>query len=156
MRYFVFLMMVLVSLWSVHSQAVDNQMSFRIRELAPNQYEYSSLWNPVTQEALLRVGLVVDQIDPVLVGRDISFSSARKAEFVAKDWPELGEDCKVVSDWHFDYSPGLPHYLMYMTLQGPGCERVAHLFDYLHVRLRFIGVSLLNFEPVDVAIEISR
>ncbi|KHD88956.1 MAG: hypothetical protein OM95_05670 [Bdellovibrio sp. ArHS] len=156
MRYFVFLMMLLVGLWSAQSQALDSKMSFRIRELAPNQYEYSSMWNPVTEEALLRVGLVIDQVDPVLEGKNISFSSARKAEFVAKDWPEIGENCKVISDWHFEYSPGLPHYLMYMTLQGPGCQRVARYFDYLQIRLRFLDVSLINFEPIDVAVEISR
>lgn len=157
MRYFVFLLMVLVSLWSAHSQATDyNFMSFRINSFGPHQYDYSFVWNPVTEEATLRVGLVVEKIDPFLQDKEISFSSAQKADYVALDFPEIAEGCKTVTHWQFEYRPGLPNYLMYVTLKGPACQKVAKVFDILQIRMRFMGVSLLQFEPIDVAIDISR
>ncbi|MBV2169279.1 MAG: hypothetical protein KUL82_11295 [Bdellovibrio sp.] len=156
MKYLVFILMVLVGLWSFSSHASYNSMSFKIRSLGPHQYEYSSVWNPVTEEATLRVGLVLDKIDPFLQDKPLSFATAHKAEFVALDLPEVGEDCEMISHWQFEYSPGLPHYLMYLTLKGSGCKKVSELFDVLQMRLRFTGVSLLQIEPIDVAVDISR
>nr|WP_295900122.1 hypothetical protein [uncultured Bdellovibrio sp.] len=156
MRYFVFVLMVLVSLWSAYSQAADNFMSFKINTLAPGKYDYSFVWNPVTQEATLRVGLVADKVDPFLQDKEISFTNAQKAEFEALDFPKVVQGCEAISHWQFEYQPGLPNYLMYMTLKGPNCEKVAQVFDILQVRMRFIGVSVVSFEPIDVAVDISR
>ncbi|WII70610.1 hypothetical protein QJS83_09085 [Bdellovibrio sp. 22V] len=156
MRYFVFLLLVLIGMWSIESYAADARMSFRIQELGNNQYDYSAIWNPVTEEVLLRVGLVVDKVDPLLQDKEISFQTAREAQFIALDLPEIGENCEQVSQWHFDYQPGLPDYLMFVTLKGAGCQKVGEMFDILQVRLRFMGVSLLHFEPIDVAVDISR
>lgn len=156
MKYFFFLVLVVVGMWSINSQAADSQMSFRINSFGPNQYDYSAVWNPVTQEATLRVGLVLDKAKSDLADKSISFSTARQVELVALDFPELSENCTAVDHWQFEYQPGLPNYLMFMTLKGAGCERVAKVFDILQVRLRFLGVSMIDFEPVDIAVEISR
>lgn len=153
MRYFILLVM---SFWSLQSLAAYQFMTFKLHELGPHQYEYSSVWNEVTQEATLRIGLVADKIDSAIADKPLSISSAQKAEFVALDVPEMAQDCNQVTHWQFEYTPGLPSYLMYVTLKGPGCGRFASAFDVLQIRFRFIGVPLSHIEPIDVAVDISR
>ncbi|GEM_PF-1981358 len=156
MRYFMFVIVILVSMWSVTGEAAYSSMSFRIQTFGPHQYDYSSVWNPLTQEATLRVGLVPEKIDAALADKTVSFSTASKTEYVALDLPEIGEECSAVTHWQFEYQPGLPSYLMFLTLKGAGCKQVADMFDILQMRLRFYGVSLPQSEPVDVIVDISR
>jgi hypothetical protein len=131
-------------------------MGFKIRSLAPHHYDYSSVWNEVTQEATLRLGLVAEDIDPALENQTISFASAQKVEFVALDVPEMAQDCSMVTNWQFEYTPGLQNYLMLVTLKGSGCKAFADAFDILQIRFRFYRVLMSTSEPIDVAVDISR
>lgn len=155
MRFIVFIIVGLVGLWSTSGQAAYKKMNFKIRELGPHQYDYSTVWNDMTQEAILRLGLVVEEIDPALKDESISFSTAKKVEFVSLDVPEMAYGCDLVTNWQFEYTPGLQSYLMLVTLKGAGCRRFSQVFDILQMRLRFLQVSLAT-EPIDVAVDISR
>ncbi|UXR65317.1 hypothetical protein EZJ49_03510 [Bdellovibrio bacteriovorus] len=159
MRYLMFVVMLLVALWSVEGYTLNSpqegQMSFRIQSLGARGYEYSSLWNPLTQVALLRIGLVLSKADVELINQSISFGTASEVLFESND-SQSNQSCQQVSQWHFEYEPGLPNYLMYVALKGPGCARVAKYFDNLQVKLRFRGISLPQFVPIDVSVNISR
>lgn len=156
MRILFLFLVNLLAFWSATTYAANAQMTFKIRSLGPHQYEYSSVWNDVTQEATLRIGLVADKIDPILADKSFSLSSAKEAEFAVMDVPEMIQDCEMVSHWQFEYVPGLPNYLMYATLKGPGCQKAAEVLDFLQIRFRFSGVLLSPTESIDVAVDVSR
>lgn len=159
MRYLMFVVMLLAVLWSAEgytaNPSTEGRMSFRIQSLGPQGYEYSSLWNPLTQVALLRIGLVLSQADAELINQSISFGTAAEVLFESND-VEARKSCHQVSQWHFEYEPGLPNYLMYVALKGPGCALVAKYFDKLQVQFLFRRISLPPFVPIDVSVHISR
>ena len=159
MRYLMFVVMLLAVLWSAEGYTMnppaEGQMHFRIQSLGQRGYEYSSLWNPLTQVALLRIGLVLSQADAELINQSISFGTATEVLFESND-PQASKACNQVNQWHFEYEPGLPNYLMYVALKGPGCAYVARSFDNLQVKFSFRGISLPPFVPIDVSIHISR
>ncbi|WP_347355995.1 hypothetical protein [Bdellovibrio sp.] len=159
MRYLMFVVMLLAVLWSAEGYTMtppsEGQMSFRIQSLGEQGYEYSSLWNPLTQVALLRIGLVLSTADAELINQSISFGTATEVLFESND-PQASKSCQQVSQWHFEYEPGLPNYLMYVALKGPGCAVVAKYFDNLQVQFKFRGISLPQFVPIDVSVHISR
>lgn len=158
MRYLVTLSILVSALWSVESMAVDLSMKFNVKTFGQSgSLEKSVVWNPETQEAMVRMGLVPAFIDQSLQDKVVSFSTAKTVEIVPLDNPELGQGCEVVSQWQFEYRPGLPDYLMYLTLKGPNCQRLAEVMELYHTRLRFVGLSATTqASSIDVAVEIGR
>lgn len=157
MRYLMFLLMGLSILWSIHGMALPvYKMSFQIQPYGSKGYECSSVWNPLTQEALIRVGLIFQRSDDLLLDKSISFGRAQVVEFLSRKVPEIADKCRVVSQWHFDFEPGLSTHLMYLALKGPGCEKVAKSFDVLQPQLQFKGIFLSPQLPVDVIVDIDR
>ncbi|UOF00006.1 hypothetical protein [Bdellovibrio reynosensis] len=163
MRYFVFVLTLLCALWSFESQAFAEPagndvktINLKIRPLSSGQYEYSYVWNDLTEEAHLRIGLVVESIDTVLKEKTISFASAKELTLTALDAPKWVEGCSKVHSWQFEYQPGLPNYLMHLNLKGRNCKWVAEVFDILQIRLEFRGVSVDDAVPFDVNANISR
>lgn len=150
------LILALIGFWCHTSQAAYGLMKFKIKELAPHQYDYSFVWNSVTQEASLRMGLVLEKADPELVGKEIRFSSAKNAGYVPMDVPEFWEGCETVAHWQFEYQPGVPEHLMFVTLRGPSCERMGQLFDILQIRMHFKEVAISSQEKSNINIDISR
>ena len=157
MRYLVMVTLILVNLWAMESLALDVPMRFEIKRLGQNRnsLEKSVVWNPTTQEAMVRMGLVPTYVDPILTEKIINFATARAVEVVPLAYPELGEGCTEVSQWQFEYRPGLPDYLMYITLKGPNCQRLAEHLEVYNTRFRFIGLAQ-DLDPIDVSIEIVR
>ena len=156
MKYTLLLLVAVVGFGSNASEAAYNFMSFKIRELAPNQYDYSFVWNPVTEEANLRLGLVLQTADSVLIDQELRFSLADGVTYTPTDVPELAEGCATVAHSQFDYQPGLPSYLMFVTLKGPNCERMAKMFDDLQIRMHFAGVAISSTEKSNLVVDISR
>lgn len=156
MRYLMFVVMILTVLWSAQGQAFDaSSMRFRIQPLGSTGYDYSATWNPLSETAMLRIGLVLYGADSFLVNKSISFATASAVDFETDDNIPRRGFCEVIQ-WQLEYEPGLPNYLMYVGLRGPACERVAKEFDILQVRFNFKGISLPHFVPIDVAVDISR
>lgn len=156
MKYTIMSLIAVVVFWANASEAAYSFMSFKIRELGPKQYDYSFVWNPVTEEANLRLGLVLVKADPVLVDQELRFSLAEGVSYTATDVPELLEGCETVVHSQFDYQPGLPSYLMFVTLKGSNCQRVAKLFDDLQIRMHFAGVAISATEKSNLVLDISR
>lgn len=157
MRYLVTITLVMVSFWALESLALDLPMRFEVKRLGQQRksLEKSVVWNPTTQEAMVRMGLVPTYVDPILTEKILNFATARTVEVVPLVDPELGEGCTEVSQWQFEYRPGLPDYLMYITLKGPNCQRLAEHLEVYNTRFRFIGLAT-EVDPVDVSIEIVR
>lgn len=163
MRYFVFVLTLLCALWSFESQASADPVSndiknikLKIRPMSSGQFEYSYVWNELTEEAVLRIGVVVENIDPSLKEKTISFATAKELTLTAIDAPKWVEGCSKVHSWQFEYQPGLPNYLMHLNLKGPQCKWVAEVFDILQIRLLFHGVSVDDALVFDVNADISR
>ncbi|WP_374034727.1 hypothetical protein ACES2I_02140 [Bdellovibrio bacteriovorus] len=159
MRYLMLVVMVLTILWSAYGQAMQtmeaSRMSFRIQPLGGKGYDYSAIWNPLSETAMLRIGLVLNAADAFLVNKSISFASASEVDFETNQGSTARGYC-LVDQWYLEYEPGLPNYLMYVGMKGPGCEEVAKKFDIMQVRFNFKGISLPQFVPIDVAVDISR
>ncbi len=156
MKYTLLLLVAVVGFWSNASEAAYNFMSFKIRELGPHQYDYSFVWNPVTEEANLRLGLVLDKADSGLADRELRFSLAEGVAYTPTDVPELAEGCETVVHSQFEYQPGLPSYLMFVTLKGANCQRMAKMFDDLQIRMHFTGVAISATEKSNLIVDISR
>ena len=156
MRYLVFLLAIAAMSWSMQCLAVDIPMKFAVKNLGPQSVEKSVSWNPTTQEAMVRIGLVPTSISPILADKTFSLSSAKQVQVIPLDYPEMAEGCSQVTQWAFEYQPGFPDYLMYITLKGPTCEKLGNYLEMYNTRFRFVGVSALNSDPVDVAVEVSR
>jgi hypothetical protein len=142
-------------LFSLNAHALDRVVRFKIRKLAPHIYDASYVWNPFTKEATIRMGLeAVD--NSVLIDRPLSLSSARDVKLIIVDGLEYMEGCELVTRWQMNLEPNLPDYLMYVTLQGSHCQRVAQNIEIFQTRWRFLGLSDTAFIPQDVSVEISR
>jgi len=155
MRLFLVFMTALSFLYSAQSLAADRVLKFKIRKLSANLYDTSYVWNPHTQEATIRMGLVQSE-DAVILDRPLAMSSAKSVKLVVLDALEYTEGCSTVKRWQLEYQPDLPDYLMYVTLKGPTCERLAKYIDIFHTRWRFLGLSDAVFMEQDVSVEISR
>ncbi|AHZ86069.1 hypothetical protein AB1A81_02095 [Bdellovibrio bacteriovorus] len=159
MRYLMLVVMVLTVLWSAYGQAMQtmeaSRMSFRIQPLGGKGYDYSAIWNPISETAMLRIGLVLNSADAFLVNKSISFATASAVDFETSEGISRRGHCEV-DQWYLEYEPGLPNYLMYVGMKGPGCADIAKEFDILQVRFNFKGISLPQFVPIDVAVDISR
>lgn len=156
MRYLVLLATVLTGLWSAQSRAEDLPMKFRVKTFGKkNNLEKSVIWNPTTQEAMIRMGVVPSYIDPFLEQNAVDFMSAQEVEVIPQGNPNLMVGCDKVSQWQFEYRSGLPDYLLFITLKGPNCLRLAENFELYNTRIRFLQASTQT-DPVDVSLEISR
>ncbi|HWU41868.1 MAG TPA: hypothetical protein VN132_00480 [Bdellovibrio sp.] len=156
MRYLVILAMSVAALWSIESFAADLDMEFVIKPFdSSGSLEKSVVWNPSTQEATVRLGLIPKSIDPILSDAVVNVSTAKSVEIFPVDFPEMSEGCDTVSQYQFEYRAGLPDYLMYLTLKGPNCQRLAENIELYNTRLRFLGVSTPT-NPIDLAVKISR
>ncbi len=157
MRYLMLIVMILAVLWSAHAHSAEIPgMRFRIQKLGESGYEYSSTWNSLTKTAHLRVGLVLQSANDFLNKKSISFSTAEKVEFFIDGDSQDHVNCQHISQWHLEYEPGLPNYLMFIALKGEGCEDVAQNFAERPVRFVFKRISLPHFVPFDVALDVSR
>lgn len=156
MKYLLVLFTFAIGLWSLDSMAVDLAMKFNLNKVGQtNDTEKSVTWNPNTQEAIVRMGLVPSFIDPSLSDKSVDFSTAHTVQVVPMDMPELAETCNQVTQWQFEYRPGLPNYLMYITLKGPDCQHLAEYLELYNTRFRFVQVSTQT-DAVDVAVQISQ
>lgn len=157
MRYLVLVLILLCGLWSFETYAEEpSYIKSKIRPISSGQFEYSFVWNDLTEEADIRIGLLVEKIDPLLADKTISFATAKEVSLSSMDAPKWVQSCSKVTNWQFEYHPGLPNYLMYLRLKGRQCKWVAEVFDILQIRLQFRGVSLDPAVPVDVNMDISR
>lgn len=145
-----------VFLFSSIGHALDKRMTFRLMSYGPNKYEISSSWNPQTQTALVRMGLIPVSVDSGLQDKVVPFSSAQSVTFTLLDMPEVSMECGQVSSWHFEYSPDLPNLLMYISLKGPGCQKLTQNLEIYLMRFRFAGLFLTPTESIDVSVEVSR
>lgn len=156
MRYLVVLGMILTGFWSLHSGAEDLPMKFRIKNFGlKDNVEKSVVWNPTTQEAMIRMAVVPSYIDPFFEKNDVNFMTATGVQMIPLDKPELTKGCDQVSQWQFEYHPGLPDYLLFITLKGPNCLAVATSLETYNTSFRFLKVAT-QADPVDVELEISR
>ena len=136
--------------------ATDLSMKFNINKVGQNNSNEKSItWNPNTQEAIVRMGLVPNFIDPALADKSVNFATAQAVQVIPVDMPELANSCNQVTQWQFEYHPGLPTYLMYITLKGPDCQRLAESLELYNTRFRFVQVST-QADPIDVAVQISQ
>ncbi|MDG0817087.1 hypothetical protein [Bdellovibrio svalbardensis] len=156
MRYLVILTILLVNMWSMESMAADLPMRFRVKTFGlQNNLEKSVIWNPTTQEAMIRMGVVPTYVDPFFEDNYVNFMAAEKVEVTPLDAPEIINGCDQVSQWQFEYRSGLPDYLLFITLKGPNCLRLAENLEYYNTRFRFLKASTQTY-PIDVSIEIGR
>jgi hypothetical protein len=156
MRFFIYTLLSVLMLGTQQGNAAYRQMNFKLRTFAENQYEYSSVWNENTQEAIVRFGLQLESADSQIAEKPLSFSSFKNVHFSVLDVPELVENCGVVSQLNFEYTPGLPNYLLQMTLKGAGCKLAVDYLDVLQNRLIFYGIVVPQSEPADIIININR
>lgn len=156
MRYLVAISLIFVTTWSIESMSMDLRMKFGVKNFDQTGHlEKSVVWNPATQEATVRMGLVPIEIDPILADKFLNLSSAKEVQIFPLDFPEKSDGCRQVSQWQFEFRPGLPDYLMYLILRGPSCQAFAESLEIYNTRLRFLGVST-QADPIDVSVEISR
>ncbi len=156
MRYLVILTIILAGLWSMESMALDVPMRFRIKTFGgKDNIEKSVIWNPTTQEAMIRMGVVPISVDPFFEQNYVNFMSAEKVEVIPVDDPDLSKGCDQVSQWQFEYRSGLPDYLIFITLKGPNCLRLAENLEFYNTRFRFLKAST-QADPIDVALQIGR
>ena len=132
----------------------ETQMQFQIKKIGPGSSDYSSVWNPYTQEAMIRMTLITGYIHKSLSDKTLNFASAEKVELGVVEDPLLTKGCWKVVRWSFEYEPSLNEHLMYAVLKGAGCERLAMRLNSMRTRWKFEGLSDAYFLPIDIMIDV--
>lgn len=139
MRFFI---LSLFMLCAAPAWATEHAMFFQVKQISPDIWDYSAVWNETTHSMLYQIALVPQKIDPSIGDQAVSMSLAQKVEVVLLDAPDFLANCAEVTQAQFEYQPGLPEYLLYLTLRGSACKGLDLSGYEGAVQVRFEDVPL--------------
>lgn len=130
------------------------EMHFHMKKMSESIPEYSSVWNPYAQEAMIRMVIVPVGQDGPLKEKPFNLESAESVQLALPADPELLKACPQVARWSFEYTPSMSEFLMYAVIRGEGCEKVSRKLLSLPAKWTFKGVSDVFFLPTDIVLNV--
>jgi hypothetical protein len=144
-----------IVLFFAEAKALDKSFKFQQHQNQFKQGEYSTVWNSSAQEASVRINLDMISVPDDMSTKTVNMSTAKSVEVIALTDTFALDACSVVSQWNFEYQPGLPTYLLEFTLKGAGCQEAAQALQFIPFRLRFLSITDQTVEPIDASVDIS-